>query len=107
MKMKMPNPMYLWAIPAAGLIATSGALGAMAISGSSSQVPSTTVTITVAQGEPGPTGPAGPAGPQGEPGPAGADGAESCPTGSTFGELKFVIQGQGPTSILTCIKNVP
>jgi hypothetical protein len=70
-----------------------------------------TVTIDVStgpQGEQGPPGPEGPQGEQGPPGPKGdpgVGGAENCPAGTTFGEAKFVQQGKGPVSILTCIKD--
>jgi hypothetical protein len=101
----MTRNMKLAALIASGsiLAAGSGALGATALTGSSQQVPTKTVTIELANGTTGPQGPAGPAGPPGPKGDTGAGGAESCPTGSTFGELKFIIQGQGPTSIFTCI----
>jgi hypothetical protein len=80
--------------------ATAGLLTATAF-GTGTQVPTRTVTISVENGEPGPPGPAGPAGP---PGPKGDPGAESCPTGSSFGELVINHPG-GHVTLLTCLKN--
>jgi hypothetical protein len=93
-------------ITTGSLLAAGSGYGASVAFSGSKAVPSTTVTISVgsgATGPQGPTGPSGPAGPQGEPGTGG--GADTCPAGSTFGEVKFVVQGQGPTSILTCVKD--
>lgn len=83
------------------LAAGSGFLAATAL-GVGSQAPTDTVTLTLTGGPTGATGPTGPPGPRGEPG---TPGAESCPTGSTFTALKFIIQGQGPTTIWTCKEN--
>ena len=62
-----------------------------------------TQTVTIEVGGTGPTGPAGPAGPQGEPGPAGDP--SSCPAGSTWSAVEFVQPGEGPTTLLACVKN--
>lgn len=87
-----------------GIVATgaAGFVAAAALSAGTATEPSKTVTISLSNGATGATGPAGPTGP---PGPAGTGGgADSCPTGSTFGELVINHPG-GQVSILTCIKN--
>lgn len=107
--MKMPKPSVLWMAAGLALAGTAGGLGAVAVSGAGQQqVPGRTVTINVATGPAGPEGPPGPkgeAGPVGPIGPTGEPGAESCPTGSTFGEVVFIQQAVGPTTLLTCIKD--
>lgn len=87
----------------------SGFLGARTLT-ASAQTPSKTVTINIPTngggvgpaGPKGDTGPPGPQGPAGPTGPAGSGGF-TCPAGSTFGRLVIIVQGQGPTSIYTCI----
>jgi hypothetical protein len=104
--MKMPKTSVLWMVGSLGLAGAAGGLGAVAISGANAQAPTKTVTIEITNGTTGPQGPAGEQGPPGPAGPPGADGtggAENCPTGSTFSALQFVIQGQGPTTIYTCV----
>lgn len=98
------------------LAAGAGVAGSLALTAGAQQTPSKTVTINVGTGSQGATGPpgvvgptgergaVGPAGPTGPVGPAGTGGAESCPTGSTFGELVINHPG-GQTKILTCIEN--
>src|SRR5262245_3549381 len=78
-----------------------GVFAAVAL-GVGSQTPTKTVTINVGTGSKGDTGPQGPPGP---PGPKGEPGATNCPAGSTFGEVVFIQQGQGPTTLLGCIKD--
>jgi hypothetical protein len=99
--MKLPSKPVLVMTAGLTLSALAGGLGAYAVTNSSAQVPTTTTTITLTDGEPGPPGPAGPPGPKGEPG---AGGPEDCPTGSTFGELVINHPG-GQVTIWTCIKN--
>lgn len=69
------------------------------------QGPAGTGTSGGPQGPPGETGPAGPAGPAGPPGPTGPAGGLVCPPGFTAGEVVFIVQGQGPTTIYSCILN--
>jgi hypothetical protein len=102
----MKNTRLATLIASGSLLAAGSGVGvAVAISGSSAQAPTKTVTIELANGATGPAGPAGPEGPPGPKGDPGTGGAENCPTGSTFSEVKFIIQGQGPTSIWTCVVN--
>ncbi len=104
------------AMLAAGLtlVGAGGYLASEALSAGQQTEPTRTVTIDVStgpQGEPGPvgaTGPPGPPGPKGEqgpPGPPGPSGVGDCPAGYTFGQIVFVQQGQGPTTVLACIKD--
>jgi len=90
------------------LAAGSGYLAAQALGGAA-QTPTRTVTVEVGgTGATGPQGPAGPPGPKGDtgpPGPPGPAGAESCPAGYSFGEVVFIQQGKGPTTIATCLKD--
>jgi hypothetical protein len=109
--MKIPSTPTLLLAGSIVLAGAAGGLGAVAISsGAGAADPTKTVTIQIQNGTTGPAGPTGPEGPAGPPGPKGdpgTGGADNCPSGSTFGEVNFVIQGQGPTAILTCIKDVP
>ena len=96
---------------AAGLIlvGSGGYLASEALSAGQATEPTKTVTVNVATGEQGPPGATGPAGPPGATGPAGlpgpAGGVGDCPAGYTFGQIVFVQQGQGPTTVLACIKD--
>lgn len=108
--MKLPAAVLV--VGGLSLMGASGWLAAEALSQGEATAPSRTVTINVATGpagEPGPvgaTGPAGPSGPPGATGPAGSDGSVGdCPAGFTWGEAVFVQQGEGPTSILACLKD--
>ena len=85
------------AIIAASLV-LAGATGVFVATalGVGQQAPTATTTIDIS-GVTGPTGATGPAGPKGDPG------AESCPTGSTFSAVKFIVQGKGPTTIWVCV----
>jgi hypothetical protein len=89
-------------------LALAGASGFLAsqVFAAGKQQPTSTVTISIPtgtgqQGQQGPPGPAGPPGPKGDPG---TPGAESCPAGYTFSALVIIVQGQGPTQIVTCLK---
>lgn len=93
------NATTLVLVGSLALASSAGFFAATAV-GSSQQQPTRTVTITL-DPEPGPPGPPGP---KGDPGPAGEPGAESCPTGSSFGELVINHPG-GHVSILTCLKD--
>jgi hypothetical protein len=115
------------------LAGASGFAASVAMSaGEESAVGDRTVTISVGTGEQGPPGPAGPPGPQGPagtgstggpqgppgetgaqgpPGPAGPQGIAGppgglvCPPTFTAGEVVFIVMGQGPTTIYSCIKD--
>jgi hypothetical protein len=85
------------------LAAATGIFASIALSAGGATAPSRTVTINATGGATGPTGPIGPKGPQGPTGPAGAGGgAESCPEGTTFGEIVLNAPG-GHVRFLTCI----
>jgi hypothetical protein len=102
--MKLPNKAI--ALMASGLVlaGTSGALGAVALTGAIAQAPTKTTTVNVGTGVAGPQGPAGPAGPQGPKGdPGTGGGAEKCPTGSTFQAVVINSPG-GQVEIWTCVK---
>lgn len=83
------------------LAAVSGAFAAVAFTGSSTQTPTRTVTLSVENGATGPQGPTGPPGPKGDPG---TGGAENCPTGSTFSKLIINTPG-GHATLLTCLED--
>lgn len=97
------------AIGALSFLAAGGFAGA-AITSSSSQPSTKTVTISVPAGGTGPTGPAGPrgavgaTGPKGAVGPTGPPGAVVCNTGYSYGDVIFNTPG-GHTTIQTCIKD--
>lgn len=80
------------------LVAGGVAASTAGLALSQAEEPARTVTIDVTP-EPGPPGPPGP---QGPPGPAGA---LDCGAGYTVGEVVFIVQGQGPTTIKTCLKD--
>jgi len=111
----MKVPAAVLVVGGLSLMGASGWLAAEALSQGEATAPTRTVTISVAtgpEGEPGPvgaTGPAGPSGPPGATGPAGppgpAGGVGDCPAGFSFGEIVFVQQGVGPTTVLGCVKD--
>lgn len=112
----MKVPAAVLVVGGLSLMGASGWLAAEALSQEEATAPQRTVTIDIAAtgpaGEPGPvgaTGPAGPSGPPGATGPAGppgpAGGVGDCPAGFTFGEVVFIVQGEGPTTILGCVKD--
>ena len=85
------------------LAGASGAFAAVALTSSSQQAPTKTVTINAGEGATGPSGPAGPAGPPGPKGDPGAGGgAESCPVGSSFQSIVINSPG-GHTEFWTCV----
>lgn len=131
--MRLPSKPMLIMAGSLTLAGASGYLTSTAISaGEAEAVGDRTVTISVGTGEqgppgpPGPTGPQGPAGtgssggpqgppgetgPAGPPGPPGPQGLQgppgglTCPPGFTNGEVVFIVQGQGPTTIYSCIQD--
>jgi hypothetical protein len=72
----------------------AGVVTALAVSGSSTSDPTSTTTINIAA-----------TGPQGPPGPPGPAGEFSCGTGFHVGLVVFVQQGEGPTTVKTCVKD--
>jgi hypothetical protein len=102
--MKLPPKAI--ALMASGLVlaGTSGALGAVALTGSATQAPTKTTTVNIGTGATGPQGPAGPAGPQGPKGdPGTGGGVENCPVGSTF-QAVVLNSPSGHVEIWTCVK---
>lgn len=108
------------AVASLAFAATTGFLTASVLGSGSQTGPEKTVTINVATGATGAQGPAGEPGLQGPPGPPGADGktgatgppgpagpagGQTCIAGYTLGDVVFIQQGVGPTTILSCIKN--
>ena len=85
----------LLALGAAAFLAAGGFAGAALTA--SAQGPTRTVTISLANGPPGPKGDPGPPGPRG---PAGLE----CPTGYTAGHLIINHPG-GQTELYTCLKD--
>lgn len=101
------------------LAASAGVLTAVQVAqGQGSSVDGRTVTINVATGPTGPAGPPGERGPQGEQGiqgemgptgpqgPPGSGGGpcDGAPEGYAPGFLVIIQQGQGPTTIYTCLE---
>jgi len=89
---------------ALGLAAGSGFLTSQALG--TAQQATTTVTVNIPTGGPGPQGPAGPPGPKGDTGPAGPAGpagAQTCPAGFQTGELVINHPG-GQVTLYTCLK---
>ena len=56
------------------------------------------------QGEQGPIGETGPPGPKGDKGDPGGGPCANAPTGFAPGFLVIIQQGQGPTTIYTCLE---
>jgi len=103
---------YILAVAALTLAGTAGFLAATAVG---QEAPTTTVTIDVAtgppgpagetgpQGDPGPKGDPGPVGPKGDPGPEGPAGGVTCITGFVPGVV-VINHPKGHTDIYTCIR---
>jgi Collagen triple helix repeat (20 copies) len=92
------------------LAGTSGFLASQTL-GAGAQTK--TVTISVANGPPGPKGDTGPAGPKGEQGPKGEAGPRgpqgeagqaNCPAGFSHGDLVINHPG-GQVTLFTCLKD--
>ena len=83
------------------LAAATGVFASIALSAGPNQASITTTVNVAAEGATGPAGPKGDAGPTGPQGPAGAT---SCPDGFAIGEVVFIQQGKGPTTLYTCVK---
>jgi hypothetical protein len=96
------------------MVAGAGFLAATALS-QDPPGPGRTVTVNVATGVQGPPGETGPKGEQGERGPPGETGPQGppgegggpctgAPNGYAPGFLVIIQQGQGPTTIYTCLE---
>jgi hypothetical protein len=102
----MRIPPHVWLVAGTVTVAAGGVLGGVAVAQESGG-PEITTTVNVATGVSGPEGPPGPAGetgPVGPQGPPGKDGGLVCKEGFVKGEVVFIQQGAGPTTIWTCVK---
>jgi hypothetical protein len=89
-------------VAVAGLLAAAaGLFAAVAFSAGPNQATLTTTVDVAAEGATGPAGPKGAAGPTG---PQGAAGTTDCPDGFAIGEVVFIQQGKGPTTLYVCVK---
>ena len=83
------------------LAAATGVFASIALSAGPNQAVTTTTVNVAAEGATGPAGPPGPPGAKGDPGPAGGT---TCPDGFEIGEVVFIQQGKGPTTLYVCVK---